>query len=85
MQCHSMALAAHVHLTSSMSLQFALLSVSDRANLRARVCLSIASRLALSLSCVIILLCRMTVCDHAGWTDDFAANQDTVWVPSNPV
>ncbi len=85
MQCHSMALAAHVHLTTSMSLELALLSVSDRANLRARVCLSIASRLAFSLSRVINLLCRMSACDHAGWTDDFTANQDTVWVPSNPV
>jgi len=85
MQCHSMALAAHVHLTSSMSLEFALLSVFDRANLRARVCLSIASKLALPLSRVINLLCRMIACDHAGWTDDFTANQDTVWVSSNPV
>jgi len=82
MQCLSMAIAAH--LTSTMS-EFALLSVSDRATLRAQVCLNIASGLALTVPCVINLLCRMTASDHAGWTDDFTANQDTVWVPSNPM
>jgi len=61
------------------------LSVSDRATLRAQVCLNIASGLALTVPCVINLLCRMTASDHAGWTDDFTANQDTVWVPSNPM
>ena len=57
MQCLSMAIAAH--LTSTMS-EFALLSVSDRATLRAQVCLNIASGLALTVPCVINLLCRMT-------------------------
>ena len=61
------------------------MSVSDRADLRAQVCLSIASRLVHSVSCVSNRLCIMTACDHAGWTDDFTANQDTVWVPSNTV